>query len=128
MRLKKFVLIAVFAFALLAVCGASAAYKEPRTYPQRDMSLAGTYVTGMTCSRLAINSGPGTRRFFDELGTYGRSGEYVRIYAKAWDPNNGIWWLKVEYPTGSGFTGWTGLKRFYATTFDLEKVPTEVWY
>ena len=50
------------------------------------------------------------------------------IVAKAWDPNNGIWWVKVECPRGTGHYGWTGYKRFYAWSFDLDKVPTEYGY
>jgi len=82
-------------------------------------------IKGQTCSRLLLNDGPGTRRYFNELGTYGYEGEWVRILAKAWDPNNGIWWIKVDY---NGTVGWTGYKRFYASSFDLDDVPTETWY
>ena len=85
-------------------------------------------VYGLATSNIAMNDGPGTRRYFNELGTYRVSGSYLKIVAKAWDPNNGIWWLKVEYPVGSGFVGWTGEKRFDASTFNRDDVPTEYWY
>ncbi len=85
-------------------------------------------VYGLATSNIAMNDGPGTRRYFNELGTYRVSGSYLKIVAKAWDPNNGIWWLKVECPRGTGHYGWTGLKRFDANSFDLDKVPMEIWY
>ena len=84
--------------------------------------------TAQTTSRLAVNAGPGTRRYFDELGSYGQAGMSVRVLAKAYDPNNGIWWLKIVIPGSEGRTGWTGLKRFDAASFDLDALPTEVWY
>ena len=84
-------------------------------------------IYALATQRLAVNSGPGTKRYFDELGTYNVAGQYVLIYAKAWDPNNGIWWLECLVP-GTGVVGWTGLKRFDTSTFDLDAVPTEIWY
>ena len=82
-------------------------------------------IYGLATTRLAINSGPGTKRYFKELGTYNYAGQMVEIAAKCWDPNNGIWWLKVKYSKGYG---WTGLKRFDASTFNLDAVPEEYWY
>lgn len=82
-------------------------------------------IYGRATQKLAINSGPGTRRYFNEIGTYDYSGQWVEIAAKCWDPNNDIWWVKVKY---SGGYGWTGLKRFDTSTFSLSDVPEEYWY
>lgn len=84
-------------------------------------------VYGLATQKLAINSGPGTKRYFEELGTYDVKGQYVEILARAHDPNNDIWWVKVQIP-GKTVTGWTGLKRFDQSTFNINDVPIEVWY
>ena len=111
-------LVALLSGAALTACADIAPYGYTRP----------DYILAKTTNRLALNSGPGTKKYFKELGTYGSAGEYAKILAKAWDPNNGIWWLKVEYPVGSGFVGWTGEKRFDASTFNRDDVPTEYWY
>ena len=113
------VMLAVLALGSMLTAKADIA---PYGYTKPDV------ITARTTNRLALNDGPGTRKYFRELGTYGSAGETVRVLAKAWDPNNSIWWLKVEYPIGSGFTGWTGEKRFDASTFNHDDVPTEYWY
>ena len=107
---------------------AMAEYVQPKAYvTTHTVESEGVWAT--TSQRLFLNAGPGTRRFFRELGSFGSSaGERVRILAKAWDPNNSIWWVKVEYPDGSGNTGWTGVKRFVASSFSLSAVPAEDWY
>jgi len=123
MHKKALVLFTVIFILLASVAMAVAPY----SYPTNGSNYT-DYVYGVTSQRLAINSGPGTRRYFSEKGTYGSAGEWVRIYSKAWDPNNDIWWVKVEYPNGSGSFGWTGLKRFDKYSFDLDDVYTEYWY
>ena len=123
MRRKALVLFTVIFILLASVALAVTPYR----YPTNGSNYT-DYVYGVTSQRLALNSGPGTQRYFDEKGSYGSGGERVRIYSKAWDPNNGIWWVKVEYPSGSGFFGWTGLKRFNSNSFNLDDVYTEYWY
>ncbi len=90
-------------------------------------STSSRVIYGLAKNKLAINSGPGTRRYFEELGTYDCREQYVQILAKAWDPNNGIWWVEVVIP-GRRVTGWTGYKRFDPQSFNLNDVPTEEWY
>ena len=123
-RKKSLVALLVFAVLLTSVSLASA-LTYPRSYPDRDWSRSDDYVWAQANQRLALNSGPGTRRFFQEYGHYGSSGDWFKVYAKAWDPNNGIYWFKVEYPGGFA---WTGKKRFYASSFNEDRIPTEYWY
>lgn len=73
--------------------------------------------------KLAINAGPGTARYFTEIGTYNVKGQMVRVYAKSWDTDNDIWWIKCEIPETNHVIGWTGLKRFDQSTFDLDALP-----
>ena len=73
--------------------------------------------------KLAINDGPGTSRYFNELGTYNVAGQMVRVFAKSWDTDNDIWWIKCEIPGTNHVIGWTGLKRFDQSTFDLDALP-----
>lgn len=73
--------------------------------------------------KLAINAGPGTARYFKEIGTYNVKGQRVRVYAKSWDTDNGIWWIQCEIPGTNHIIGWTGLKRFDQSTFDLDALP-----
>ena len=117
----------VFTLALLAML-AVACISHAEILPNRITNPGSRDIYGTACMDIAMNDGPGTRRYFNELGTYRVDGENLKIVAKAWDPNNGIWWVKVECSRGTGHYGWTGYKRFYAWSFDLDKVPTEYWY
>ena len=81
----------------------------------------------LATDRLSINAGPGTRRYFKELGTYRVKGEYVRVLAKSWDTDNSIWWIQCEIPGTNHVIGWTGLKRFDQSTFDLEALPEVIF-
>ncbi|MBQ8094350.1 MAG: hypothetical protein IJ242_12365 [Clostridia bacterium] len=90
-------------------------------------SASQAQIYALAAQKLAINSGPGTKTYFKELGTYDVKGQYVEVLAKAYDPNNGIWWLKVRIP-GTNVTGWTGKKRFDDSTYDINAVPTESWW
>ena len=83
-------------------------------------------IYGKAKQKLAVNSGPGTKTYYDEVGTYNVAGQYCEILAKAWDKRNGIYWVKVHVP-GTSVTGWTGLKRFDQSTFDINAVPEEFW-
>ncbi len=63
--------------------------------------------------RLSTRSGPGT--FYDEPGTF-FSGSWqrqtVQVLGKSWDSDNEIWWVLVDFSSGSErYRVWTGLKR-----------------
>ena len=77
--------------------------------------------------RLSINDGPGTARYFNEIGTYNVTGQMVKVYAKSWDTDNDIWWIQCEIPGTDHIIGWTGLKRFDQNTFDLDALPVVVY-
>ena len=77
--------------------------------------------------RLSINAGPGTARYFKEIGTYNVKGQMVKVFAKSWDTDNDIWWIQCEIPGTDHITGWTGLKRFDQNTFDLDALPVVVY-
>ena len=127
MRIKRRLVIFFVLVSVLTATAAMADYKALST-PKYSVYDMGDIEYGYTIQRLALNAGPGTRRYYKELGGYGSSGEWVKIVAKAYDPNNGKWWVKVEYPEGSGFYGWTGLQRFDESSFDLNNLLTEYWY
>lgn len=116
------VIVLTLVFTTLLCTAANAAY-TPIGYTDRH---GGTYA--LTNDRLLLNDGPGTTRYFNRIGYFGSKDERVHVLARAWDPNNGIWWVKVEYPEGTGRTGWTGYKRFAAYSFDLYSLPNENWY
>lgn len=125
-HLRKFP-VALLILVLFLSCSAMAlALREPRSNPIVYSSVSSQEQTGRATSDLFLNSGPGTRRYFREMGKYYLKGKDVPILAKAWDPNNGIYWLKVRTP--QGVIGWTGLKRFNQRSFNLDAVPEEVWY
>ena len=84
-------------------------------------------IWALAIDRLSINAGPGTSRYFDEIGTYRVKGQYVRVFAKSWDTDNDIWWIQCEIPGTNHVIGWTGLKRFDQSTFDLDALPEVVY-
>ena len=81
----------------------------------------------LAIDRLSINAGPGTKRYFKELGTYRVKDQYVRVLAKSWDTDNDIWWIQCEIPDTNHVVGWTGLKRFDKSTFDLDALPEVIF-
>lgn len=91
--------------------------REPR--PKQD-------IWALAIDRLSINDGPGTKRYFKEIGTFRVKGQYVRVFAKSYDTDNDIWWIQCEIPD-SNQIGWTGLKRFDQSTFDLDALPIVVY-
>lgn len=63
--------------------------------------------------RLSTRSGPGT--YFDEPGSFFSKdwqSAAVWVLAKAWDYDNDIWWVLVDFSeNGTRYRAWTGLKR-----------------
>lgn len=51
----------------------------------------------------------------------------LRAFAKYHDKGNDIFWIKVEYPQGSGQLGWAGEWRFDISDDELEDLPYE-WF
>lgn len=71
--------------------------------------------------RLATRSGPSTQ--YDELGSFLKTGENVDVISKAYDEENGIWWLQVGFSAnGKKYRAYTGLKR---VDIDVDTVPEE---
>ena len=71
--------------------------------------------------RVASRSGPGTN--YDELGSYHKQGYTLTVLSRAYDENNGIWWLQVELAYGSELRRmYTGLKR---VDIDINDVQDE---
>ena len=77
--------------------------------------------TVQTLMRVASRSGPGTN--YDELGSYHKQGYTLTVLSRAYDENNGIWWLQVELNYGSELRRvYTGLKR---VDIDINDVQDE---
>lgn len=51
--------------------------------------------------------------------------DQLQAYAKYYDSGNGIFWIKVECPEGSGKFGWAGTRHFIMSKSDLEDLPYE---
>lgn len=124
MKKTKFVMLVALLIAATFIATSAFALIYPKGYTPKEQDVYGQVIK----DRIPLNDGPGTKRYFKELGTYNTGSDWLKIVAKAWDPNNGIWWVKVECPRGTEHYGWTGYKRFYASSFDLNDVPTESWY
>ncbi len=84
-------------------------------------------IWALAIDRLSINAGPGTSRYFREIGTYRVKGQFCRVFAKSWDTDNGIWWIQCAIPGSNNIIGWTGLKRFDQSTFNLNDLPEVIY-
>ena len=72
--------------------------------------------------RLATRTGPGT--VYDEPGSFNKAGTKYKVLSKAYDYDNGIWWVQVEIKvTGGVIWAYTGVKRF--DDLDLKQIPEE---
>jgi len=79
-------------------------------------------VSGITNQKLATRTGPSTT--YDEPGTFLTSGARVKVLSKAYDGNNGIWWVQVDLTEkGVHIRAYTGVKRF--SSLNLSAVPEE---
>ena len=77
---------------------------------------------GLAIDKLSTRSGPSTD--YEDMGTYSVKGQWIRVYCRAWDDRNDIWWVKVGIPYhGETRVLWTGYKRFDKTTLPLEDIP-----
>ncbi len=79
-------------------------------------------VTAVSNQRIATRTGPGTQ--YDEPGSFYKAGTSVKVVSKAYDADNGIWWVQVEL-TYQGTPMWvyTGLKRI--DNLNLDSIPEE---
>lgn len=81
-----------------------------------------TGLWGLTIDKLSTRSGPCT--IYEDMGTYSVKGKWIRVYCRAWDKRNGIWWVKVAIPyRDETRILWTGYKRFDKSTLPLESIP-----
>ena len=77
---------------------------------------------GLTIDKLSTRSGPCTT--YEDMGTYSVKGQWIRVYCRAWDKRNCIWWVKVGIPyRGETRILWTGYKRFDKNSLPLESIP-----
>jgi len=77
---------------------------------------------GIAIDKLSTRSGPSTT--YDDMGTYSVQGQRIRVYCRAWDDRNDIWWVKVAIPYhGETRILWTGYKRFDKSSLPLEDIP-----
>lgn len=81
-----------------------------------------TVLRGLAIDKLSTRSGPSTT--YDDMGTYSVKGQWIRVYCRAWDDRNDIWWVKVGIPYhGETRVLWTGYKRFDKATLPLKDIP-----
>ena len=126
MKHSKNLTLSILVLALAFILTAATACADIAPYGfQPDTS-----VYGIADKDISLREGPGTGKYFKSIGgTFRVEGERIKILARAWDPNNGITWVKVEMPARYGnVVGWTGYSRFQASSFNLEEVPAEHWY
>ncbi|MBE5810486.1 MAG: hypothetical protein E7318_06060 [Clostridiales bacterium] len=72
--------------------------------------------------RIATRTGPGTG--YTEPGTFLSAGSYVTVISKKWDRTNEIWWVQVDFTSGSRrYRVYTGSWRM---NVDLSRVPEEL--
>ena len=85
---------------------------------------AGTGFNARLKMALSTRTGPGTR--YDEPGTFFKnnwSSTSVRVLSRAWDSQNDIWWVQVEFGSGrQKIRAYTGLKR---VDIDISHIPDE---
>ena len=77
---------------------------------------------GLAKDNISTRSGPSTK--YQDTGTYKLKGQYVRVYSRAYDSVNEIWWVKCLIPD-NGRLLWTGYKRFDSSTLPLDSIPIE---
>ena len=122
---KNLTRIAVVTLVLMLMAAGASAAVLPYGYVAKPKEIRAT----VSADSLMLRTGPGTGRYFAEAGHFsGMEGAKVKLLAYSYDPNNGIYWVKVEWPEGTGHTGWTGKSRFYASSFNLYDLPYESWY
>lgn len=63
--------------------------KEPIVYPSTDGIIA------TLNQRIATRSGPSN--YFDEPGSFFGKGDEVKVFTRAYDSENDIWWFQVEF-------------------------------
>lgn len=74
-------------------------------------------------AKLATRTGPGTT--YDEPGSFLSAGKTVTVLSKAYDKNNEIWWVQVEFSeNGKTYWAYTGVKRIDG--LNLSNVPEEI--
>ena len=113
------------AILLLSIAFTACAQIAPYGYIQEPYVIRGK----VSADSLYLREGPGTGRYFSAAGNYkGVKDKLVPLLAYSYDPNNGIYWVKVQWPEGTGHTGWTGYSRFYASSFNISDLPYESWY
>lgn len=86
-------------------------------------TLDDVYVEGLATVNLSTRSGPSTA--YRDTGTYKVKGKWIHILSYAFD-DHGVCWVQCDIPYGEEYRRvYTGLKRFDATTVDLESLPQE---
>ena len=100
----------------------AATEETPTPAPAATPQPEKTGLWGLTIDKLSTRSGPSTT--YEDMGTYSVKDKWVRVYCRAWDKRNGIWWVKVAIPyKGETRILWTGYKRFDKTSLPLESIP-----
>ncbi len=94
---------------------------------------AGSEILGLTpgrtdqvvtlLKRLATRSGPSTN-YDEDLGSFFKGGESIRVINKAWDHRNDRYWVQVEFTDERGrfLRAYTGIQRVNITQ---DQLPTE---
>lgn len=100
----------------------SATSETPTPAPVTTPNPTASGLYGLTIDKLSTRSGPCTT--YEDMGTYSVKGQWIRVYCRAWDKRNGIWWVKVGIPyRGETRILWTGYKRFDKNSLPLESIP-----
>lgn len=109
--MKRFMATLLLVVLLLAV-----------SVPANVALMEDTAVSALAIDKLALREYPNNQS--RDLGTYDMRGRYVDLVARSWDSRNSIWWVEVYiWDNGRWINGWTGLKRFDSSSFDLYWLP-----
>lgn len=96
--------------------------KTPTSTP-RPTATPRPGIWGYAIKPIATSYGPGAKYNAGAPGYEELQYTWVRIIARAYDTNGGIWWVKFEAPNGEYL--WTGYHRFDEATLSLYSIPVE---
>ena len=97
---------------------------EGNSGSEDDVKGTDSALYGLAIKKLATRSAPSP--YAEDTGTYFVEGQRIRIYSRAYDPNEDAWWVKCDIPYhGEIRTLWTWYTRFDSTSLPLEKIPIE---
>lgn len=108
--------------SVMLLCGVSFSFAIASANTST-LNIDDMYVEGFTIDKLSTRSGPSTA--YRDTGTYDVKGQWIHILSYTFD-NGGVCWVQCDVPYRDQLRRvYTGLKRFDASTVNLDYVPME---